>query len=641
MTTTRISKKVETRILRDFENFDSKMRELSSYKNKPMSGKAVPHKVLLDTFNNIVFGFDTSGLSSSDSSTVPVPNLLEEDVILTHCVTINERGEEIPDMFNLLAVIRGPSCTPYEGGTFLLSIHISSNYPFLPPLVRAITPIYHMNVNGSDYSYYRNRVCCLGTERLLCRKNPRFTKAASSGWTPELTLAHVLFNICDGFRNPNLDRPLMYNRRTGSPANASGHIISACGDISRYYEYLCDPVKYQAIAADIAKLATVELAMQHFSAASTAVITEEEEDLRNEHFYDDEPNFRDSSFATKLLYHGIPGTSEYPCNSKHKFLFGSEFDITRWLHKDVLDLLDLIEENRSQDPPLSNDDIITALLGNGLLRLETEGVYSIPFFTYEFCGFLSDEIDNYHAFATARGLEIFRPNSMNNYGLVLNAIGMRDFITDLQQRVLLPISKILYPAESSNFDDHHSFVVSYEPHKDTGLDMHTDDSDVTWNICLGTEGFQASGLTFCGYKGAANHRQLSKVYKHEIGRACVHLGMKRHGADNITAGERHNLIIWCTSSEYRSSDAYHAMRTTYEKEQSIPHRECLSWTHDRDFELYRDLPNQHAKATRERLKQNDELWCPPRGFGYRGIEEQLETSKSSGAGGASANQFIL
>lgn len=77
-------------------------------------------------------------------------------------------------------------------------------------------------------------------------------------------------------------------------------------------------------------------------------------------------------------------------------------------------------------------------------------------------------------------------------------MGMMDLLTDLQQQFLLPLSRALFPVEASHFTSHHSFTVSYSPDTDRTLDMHTDDSDVTWNICLGKDGFEGSGLTFCG-----------------------------------------------------------------------------------------------------------------------------------------------
>ena len=36
-------------------------------------------------------------------------------------------------------------------------------------------------------------------------------------------------------------------------------------------------------------------------------------------------------------------------------------------------------------------------------------------------------------------------------------------------------------------------------------DMHTDDSDVTFNVCLGKD-FKGAGLQFCGNQGAPDHR---------------------------------------------------------------------------------------------------------------------------------------
>ena len=52
--------------------------------------------------------------------------------------------------------------------------------------------------------------------------------------------------------------------------------------------------------------------------------------------------------------------------------------------------------------------------------------------------------------------------------------------------MLQPIARLLFPVEGRALDRHHSFVVQYEEGKDVGLDMHTDNSDVTFNVrCLG------------------------------------------------------------------------------------------------------------------------------------------------------------
>ena len=73
--------------------------------------------------------------------------------------------------------------------------------------------------------------------------------------------------------------------------------------------------------------------------------------------------------------------------------------------------------------------------------------------------------------------------------------------------------------------------------------MHMDDSDVTFNVCLGRT-FTGASLAFCGQFGQADHRRHQTSYSHVKGSCVVHLGRQRHGANNITSGERVNLIIW-------------------------------------------------------------------------------------------------
>lgn len=68
---------------------------------------------------------------------------------------------------------------------------------------------------------------------------------------------------------------------------------------------------------------------------------------------------------------------------------------------------------------------------------------------------------------------------MNNYGLILNEIGLRPSL-DTVQKYVAPILASLFPTEGGTLDGHHSFVVAYESGKDTKLDMHTDDSDVSY-----------------------------------------------------------------------------------------------------------------------------------------------------------------
>jgi len=254
-----------------------------------------------------------------------------------------------------------------------------------------------------------------------------------------------------------------------------------------------------------------------------------------------------------------------------------------------------------------------------LLKKETDGVYSLDVFTEKFCQTFLEEVDNY--FAT--GLPVRRPNSMNNYGLIVNEIGLRPALTDFQQKVLRPLAALLFPEIGQSFGAHHSFMVQYRPNEDLGLDMHTDDSDVTFNVCLGDE-FEASGLTFCGGVGKSDHRQFSYQYNHVPGRAVLHLGTRRHGADDIYTGTRRNLIVWSHNLEYRASDAYVKRMYNYEKEQGPPDVRCLSYTHDRDYNAYKNYPPGVTKDNAQRA------WCPPPMGCYDQMDTVLKTSNQRG-----------
>ena len=45
--------------------------------------------------------------------------------------------------------ITGPEDSPYEGGTFELDLSLPTTYPFEPPRLRFITPIYHPNIDNT------------------------------------------------------------------------------------------------------------------------------------------------------------------------------------------------------------------------------------------------------------------------------------------------------------------------------------------------------------------------------------------------------------------------------------------------------------------------------------------------------------
>lgn len=232
-------------------------------------------------------------------------------------------------------------------------------------------------------------------------------------------------------------------------------------------------------------------------------------------------------------------------------------------------------------------------------------VFSFKMFSEAFLNMLVGEIFNFYA----SGLPAQRPNSMNNYGIVLNAIGLDPLIGALQ-KMLQPLGELLWPGPGSMWDSHHCFIVRYREGEDLGLDMHTDDSDVTFNVCLGLE-FSGAGLQFCGHMGAANHRKHTYTYKHVKGTCVCHLGRKRHGADDIKSGERLNLILWNHSTTYRQCAEY--LSPPYTGEEGPPDEVCVSYRHDRDYGIFKEYP--------EGKENNKGLgWCPPKPYEYAGFK---------------------
>ena len=92
----------------------------------------------------------------------------------------------------------------------------------------------------------------------------------------------------------------------------------------------------------------------------------------------------------------------------------------------------------------------------GVLHHEVpDRVVSFEMLKPSFCAALIEELLHYEA----SGMPVARPNSMNAYGVIVNEIGMRPLIDDLQRRCLLPLTRLLFAREGSAFNNHHSFMV--------------------------------------------------------------------------------------------------------------------------------------------------------------------------------------
>lgn len=84
--------------------------------------------------------------------------------------------------------IKGKKKTIYEGGNFRLSVEIPPNYPFCPPQVLFITPMYHPNINNKGE-------ICINTLQ---------------NWSLSNSIREVLIEICSLLYSPNPDDPLVH-----------------------------------------------------------------------------------------------------------------------------------------------------------------------------------------------------------------------------------------------------------------------------------------------------------------------------------------------------------------------------------------------------------------------------------------------
>jgi ubiquitin-conjugating enzyme E2 D/E len=92
------------------------------------------------------------------------------------------------DLLLWQAAFLGPPNSPYESGIFFLSIKFPNNYPFSPPEVKFVTPVYHCNINISGD-------ICLDIIK-------------SNEWSPALTVSSLMVSIISLLTDPNPDSPL-------------------------------------------------------------------------------------------------------------------------------------------------------------------------------------------------------------------------------------------------------------------------------------------------------------------------------------------------------------------------------------------------------------------------------------------------
>ncbi|EFJ08531.1 hypothetical protein SELMODRAFT_131662 [Selaginella moellendorffii] len=196
-----------------------------------------------------------------------------------------------------------------------------------------------------------------------------------------------------------------------------------------------------------------------------------------------------------------------------------------------------------------------------ILTEHSPGVFTFTMLQPGFCSKVLEEVAHFEKWAHEVKVSVLRPNTMNNYGAVLDDIGMETMLDQLMMKFIRPFAALLFfNVGGATLDTHHGFVVEYSIGGDLDLGFHVDDSEVTLNVCLGKE-FDGGELFFRGVRcdahvnGEARSEEMLE-YSHVPGRAILHAGRHRHGAKAITSGQRTNLILWCRSSEFRELKKY-------------------------------------------------------------------------------------
>ncbi|EEF36094.1 oxidoreductase, putative [Ricinus communis] len=198
----------------------------------------------------------------------------------------------------------------------------------------------------------------------------------------------------------------------------------------------------------------------------------------------------------------------------------------------------------------------------------TPGVYVFEMLQPNFCEMLMSEVENFERWVHETKFRIMRPNTMNNYGAVLDDFGLETMLDKLMDEYIRPMSKLFFPeVGGSTLDSHHGFIVEYGVDRDVELGFHVDDSEVTLNVCLSKQ-FVGGDLFFRGVrcdKHVNTETQAEEIldYVHVQGHAVLHHGRHRHGARATTSGRRVNLILWCRSSVFRELKKYQ--------------KDCSSW----------------------------------------------------------------
>jgi len=197
-------------------------------------------------------------------------------------------------------------------------------------------------------------------------------------------------------------------------------------------------------------------------------------------------------------------------------------------------------------------DLDAALLEDWLDE-EMFDVYSCQLFTAEFCAKIRDLIR--HVASVSENHPLYCKLSLGRRPIDLDTIGL-SWVNDLLFHLIIrPLSQHLF-SQTESFDDldwRQGYVTGYSAAPSASgamprqrLVSHTDDSEVTLNICL-ADSFQGGALQFSGLRGTPEEGVSLGEYEPEAGKALLHAGRHLHAVADVTEGDRYAFILWARS----------------------------------------------------------------------------------------------
>lgn len=188
------------------------------------------------------------------------------------------------------------------------------------------------------------------------------------------------------------------------------------------------------------------------------------------------------------------------------------------------------------------------------LEEELYDVYSFPILSHEFCEELREFSRALAQLNDHQSDDFQKQHQLGKRPLNLDLVGL-GWVNDLLfHLVMRPLAReLFFQSEQleNDLDWRHGYIAGYSAKPGAGkprerLVTHTDDSEVTMNVCLGDD-FEGGLLDFRGLRGTQEEGQLLGTFQPQLGLGLIHAGRHFHDVTQVTSGDRFAFIIWARS----------------------------------------------------------------------------------------------